>query len=262
MISTDNFKKLVRKYQYQLNSAKRVFKDQRFYETYKISKAEAGKLPSRSEIINYLLNSIQGTRYLEIGVRNPEDNFNKIKCKSKFSVDPGIEFKENPVDYKMTSDAFFKRIEDQTLFIPGGLNFDVIFIDGLHLANQVELDINNSLRIISDKGFIVVHDCNPPTEFHARESFGFKNSPARGFWNGTTWKAFYKFRHIEGLYSICFDSDWGVGIISKTKYPSFNNLGLPLENPYFEFNSHQVNKGFYMNLQNFTKWKETNILNS
>ncbi len=254
MTFINDFKQTFRKFKYQLNFAKRIYRDKKFHETYRISKAEVAKVPSRTEIINFLIELRNGTNYLEIGVRNPEDNFNKIACENKYSVDPGIEFKENPVDYKMTSDEFFEGLKVGRLNISSDLKFDVIFIDGLHLANQVEKDILNSLDLITDKGFIVVHDCNPPTEFHARELFGFRNSPARGFWNGTTWKTFYKFRHNKGLYSICFDTDWGVGVFSKTEYPGFNNLALPIDNPYFEFNSHLRNRKLYMNLQNFDDW--------
>lgn len=241
---------------YQFNFAKRVIKDKTFYRIYKISKSEGKKRGSRTEIISFLLDLIDGNNYLEIGVRNPDDNFNRITCSNKFTVDPGVEFKKNPVDYKMTSDEFFKGMHTRNSDFPIDIKFDVIFIDGLHLADQAEKDVLNSLSFIKDSGFIVLHDCNPPTEFHARESFGFMNSPARGFWNGTTWKTFYKFRHNKDLFSICFDTDWGVGVISKTKYPGFNNLALPLENPYFEFNSHLNNKNRYLNLQNFENWKK------
>jgi|SRR5690554_1776143 len=243
-------------FKYQFDVAKRVFKDEAFYQTYRVSKEEGRKKGSRTEIISFLLDLIDGENYLEIGVRNPNDNFNKIKCKNKFSVDPGIEYKENPVDFKLTSDEFFKEMYNQNPEFPFNKKFDVIFIDGLHLADQVETDILNSLRFIKDTGFIVLHDCNPPTEFHARESFNFRNSPARGFWNGTTWKAFYKFRHHADLFSICFDSDWGVGVLSKNKYLGFNNLTLPIENPYFEIKSHFSNKNRYLNLQHFENWNK------
>ncbi len=78
-------------YKYQFNFAKRVFKDKTFFQTYELSKNEERKKRSRTEIISFLLKLIDGDNYLEIGVRNPDDNFNKIKCSNKFSVDPGVE---------------------------------------------------------------------------------------------------------------------------------------------------------------------------
>ncbi len=235
-------------------NGKRIIDDPYFVGTRIETQNEISKRPRRTTIINYLLSLTPGQNYLEIGVRNPEKNFNSIICKNKISVDPGIEFKENPVEYRMTSDEFFQKLRVGTTDIDKNLKFDVVFIDGLHLADQVERDILNSIDFVTDEGFIVLHDCNPPSEFHARESYDFLNSPAGAFWNGTTWKAFYKFRYHKYLYSICFDADWGVGVISKFKYPEFNNLELPIANPYFEFNSHIRNRKLNMNLQNFDAW--------
>ena len=69
--------------------------------------------------------------YLEIGVRNPDDNFNRIKAEDKYSVDPGVEFKVNPVDFKLTSDQFFAQLLNGEV-LNQNILFDVIFIDGLH----------------------------------------------------------------------------------------------------------------------------------
>lgn len=218
------------------------------------SQEEINKKPFRSEIINFLLDSLdnEDTKYLEIGVRNPEDNFNKICSVKKISVDPGIEFKSNPVDYKMTSDIFFNNIRDGNI-LSRDIKFDVIFIDGLHLAEQVERDINNSLDYISNDGFIVIHDCNPPTEFHSRESFSYHLSPAQYFWNGTTWKAFFKFRQNTELYSCCINSDWGIGIISKN-----SNLGKPttVQNPFYEYHILNENRTDSLNLIDYEFFKE------
>ena len=74
-----------------------------------LNEIEQKKQPARYDVINFLLSSLQReTIYLEIGVRNPLDNFNRIHANAKYSVDPGIEFKENPVDFKVTSDVFFE----------------------------------------------------------------------------------------------------------------------------------------------------------
>jgi Methyltransferase domain len=118
-------------------------------------------------------------------VRNPESNFNGIKATKKYSVDPGVEFKENPVDFGITSDEFFKKLSTNEI-LSNEIRFHVIFIDGLHLAAQVDRDIQNALDYITKDGFIVLHDCNPPTEWHARESFDYNSSPAEKKWNGTT----------------------------------------------------------------------------
>ena len=213
---------------------------------------EIAKEPKRTEVINYLLSLFsRDTVYLEIGVRNPNDNFNHIKAEKKYSVDPGIEYKENPVDFQMTSDAFFEKLK-QNAILSSDIKFDVIFIDGLHLADQVDRDITNAFHYLKDDGFIVLHDCNPPTQWHAREEHAYYGSPAKNFWSGTTWKAFAKWRINPDVYSCCVDSDWGIGILSKA-----HNIGESTKNinPFYEFHILEKNRKEQLNLIDFQTLK-------
>lgn len=237
-------------------TGKKIQKDPYFSHAENLSRVELAKRPTRTEIINFFLSQTLSENYLEIGVRNPNHNFAHITCKQKTSVDPGLEFVENPVDYKMTSDAFFEALSKNETEFDSSIRFDVIFIDGLHLAEQVEKDIQNSLKYIKDEGFVILHDCNPPTYFHQREDYDFRHSPAKAYWNGTTWKAFYKYRHVENLFSICFDNDWGVGVISKKEHPGFNNLNTPIANSYFEFRELDKNRKAHLNLMDFKNWEK------
>lgn len=215
---------------------------------------EIKKKPLRFEIINFLLASFRNrsTKYLEIGVRDPNDNYNKVISDFKYSLDSGIEFKSNPVDFKMNSDEFFDHIENGKI-LNRDIKFDVIFIDGLHLANQVEKDIKNSLKFLNDDGFIVLHDCNPPTEFNTIESHGYKLSPALGYWNGTTWKAFFKYSQKEEVHTCCIDTDWGIGIISKKM--SFGNTKI-VDNPFFEYKVLDKNRKDSLNLISYQEFKD------
>jgi hypothetical protein len=249
--------KLSKKYKRQKQHSKvgsRVVSDPIHIETAQKSALELEKRPYRFDIINFLLQKVNKPHaiYLEIGVRNPHENFDKIDCAQKYSVDPGLENKENPVDFKLTSDDFFSAL-DSGKILSQDIKFDVIFIDGLHLAEQVERDIDNALRYITDDGFIVLHDCNPPTEFHARESYYYRNSPAYGLWNGTTWKAFYKARLNKSLFSCCIDTDWGVGIISKSK-----NIGTyaQVNNSFFEYHVFETNRKESLNLISFDELQQ------
>jgi len=219
----------------------------------KLSSIEIGKKPHRYNIINFLIKSFnRETHYLEIGVRNPEVNFDKIDSEHKYSVDPCIELKGMPIDFIMTSDDFFKKLRDSEI-LSNEMKFDVIFIDGLHLAEQVERDIKNSLEFLKDDGYIVMHDCNPPSEYHASENYAYRLSPSKDYWNGTTWKAFVKFRQSNDYYSCCIDTDWGVGIISKKI-----NLGKPssIENPFYEFKTLDKYRTECLNLMPFDDFKE------
>jgi len=235
---------------------KKYLNDPHYITVQKEKEIEAKKRPRRTEIINFLLTLKQKESiYLEIGVRNPNNNFNQIKASKKYSVDPGVEFKENPVDFKMTSDEFFEKLYENKL-LANDIKFDVIFIDGLHLANQVDRDISNALKFINDDGFIVLHDCNPLTEWHARENYNYHFTPARGIWNGTTWKAFLKWRFNPLYNSCCIDSDLGVGIISKN-----HQIGKSIKptNLFFEFSLLEENRREYLNLIDFKTFKKSLI---
>ena len=235
---------------------KRLVKSSYFIEGVAKTQQECSKKPSRTEVINFLLSIFnRDTNYLEIGVRDPNANYNHINASIKHSVDPGVEFKENPVDFKLTSDRFFEKLNKKEI-LPDNNKFDVIFIDGLHLANQVDRDIKNALNFIKDDGFIVLHDCNPPTQWHAREEFGFRLTPAKEYWNGTTWKAYLKWRFNDAVNSCCVDTDWGVGILSKS-----HPIGKNIEklNPFFEFKELEINRKESLNLISFSELK--NIFN-
>ena len=105
----------------------------------------------RYHIINALLENTVQKRYLEIGVRNPEDNFDRITADFKVSVDPGVESRVNHATFPLTSDEFFEKLFAGRLKIADS-TFDVIFVDGLHLADQVYRDIQNALRVVAHTG--------------------------------------------------------------------------------------------------------------
>lgn len=233
--------------------SRRSVKDPYFVKAQKLSLMEMRKRPLRTEVINHVLSLAEGeTTYLEIGVRNPDDNFNHINADKKYSVDPGVEFEANPVDFKTTSDDFFDKLSNSEV-LSAEIRFDVIFIDGLHLADQVNRDIINALKYIKDEGFIILHDCNPPTEWHARMEYDYHLSPAGRFWNGTTWKAFLKWRFNPHLHSCCIDSDWGVGVLSKNI-----QIGQSIKptNQFFEFNELDKNRTELLNLLPFEEFKK------
>lgn len=210
---------------------------------------ELAKRPTRTDVINFLLKKLnRETTYLEIGVRNPEDNFNHIDASIKYSVDPGIEFKTNPVDFKLTSDVFFEQLKSDKILSPE-VKFDVIFIDGLHTSVQVDRDIQNSFNYLKEDGFLVLHDCNPITEWHEREDYSYVFTPAGWCWSGTVWKAFVKWRSKSEIKSCCINTDWGVGILSKT-----HNLGdsTPNTNEFFEYQKLEQDREKALNLIAFS----------
>lgn len=209
----------------------------------------------RYDIINKIIEENNFKNYLEIGVCNPEDCFDKIICESKDGVDPGVEFTANPVKYRMTSDEFFHLLESNNLDKHPDFNWDVIFIDGLHISNQVMKDIINSLNHLSWNGYILLHDCNPPTIYMAREDYKVNNEYQP--WNGTVWKALYWIRSHRGdLRSCVVDTDWGVGIIKKG-----NSVTIPFDNPFYEYNKmaedRRLNLGL-IGVNELDKWLSEN----
>ena len=160
----------------------------------------------RLELINKLIKRNNYTKYLEIGVSDGYV-FDRVDLDitNKIGVDPECEIYKIHWNGKgdvrcMTSDDFFNGIDPD-------LKFDIIFIDGLHLAEQVFRDILNSLLHLNENGIIVVHDCSPPGEENA--------SPVNnyGIWNGTVYKGY-----IEAVKTFDLDfntlyTDYGCGLI-------------------------------------------------
>ena len=157
---------------------------------------------TRTEIINELIDKHRYEDYLEIGVNTPSQpgwNWNGLNVKNKVGVDPNV---DHTGVLKMTSDEFFEK--------PLSQNYDIVFVDGLHIFEQAYRDIINSLKWLSPNGTIVVHDCNPVTEITQRRE------RASDAWHGDVWKAIVKLRMEEiGLTIHTVDTDEGCAIIRR-----------------------------------------------
>jgi hypothetical protein len=206
------------------------------------------------QIINHLIKKYGYKNYLEIGVHTKSVCFDHIKAEHKTGVDPGYENPDESVDYPIESDDFFDALRAGLTEFPPDYRWDIIFIDGLHLAPQVERDVLNSLRHLSENGTVVMHDCNPTAEVIAREEY--KNPSRKNLvfngttwydemcWCGTTWKAFYKFRaSVPDISMWCVEDDFGVGIIRFGKQTL-----APFNNPYYEYKVMDANRKEHLNL--------------
>ncbi len=126
----------------------------------------------------------------------------------KDGVDPNPQ--TDHTNFKLTSDKFF-------YYLNASIKYDIVFIDGLHTYEQVRKDILNSLDHLSEKGYICLHDANPPTENHGLDY------PVYTEWNGSVYKAIMELRATRGdLDIVTVDTDWGVTIISRAN----KNVGL------------------------------------
>ena len=188
---------------------------------------------NRTDIINTFINKYDYQSYLEIGLGSGL-NYTWVKSFDKIGVDPSDEYQYTT--YRITSDEFFETIQP-TL----NKKYDIIFIDGLHTADQSYKDVINAVRYLNSGGVMIMHDCNPPTEGHQ------KVPQSQTDWNGDVWKAFYKLRLLEwndcerfwNLFTI--DTDWGCGVIHNIsldlmpKYPHGNFPIIQYEELTYDF---------------------------
>jgi hypothetical protein len=179
---------------------------------------------TRTDLLNHLIATQGYRRYLEIGVRDPHQNFAKVRLLDKHSVDP---HPRRPVTHQMTSDQFFaKRRAESPL-----PTYDLAFIDGLHVAGQVERDILNCLEHLSHGGSIVLHDCNPVTEDAQTDDYD-----GRKHWNGTVWKAWVKLRATRPDLSMwVVDIDEGCGVIRRGAQRVYNLPSLEYDQLRYDF---------------------------
>jgi len=159
----------------------------------------------RSDIINRLIKTYDYKSYLEIGYGNGY-TFHKINAPTKVGVDGGTGTPSgDSVVVRMRSEDYFKMAAKQ-----GASKYDIIFIDGSHLSEDVEKDLGSALEFLNEGGSVVMHDCNPPNQFFQERS----QSPHVGGWCGDVWKAFVRFRATRKDIEMCVvDTDYGCGVV-------------------------------------------------
>jgi len=194
----------------------------------------------------HMVNNIADARdlktYLEVGVADGQ-MLRKISIPNRVSVDPSNN-ERCVAQFRMTSDAFFTRIA-----IPNNMKWEVIFIDGLHHADQVERDIENSLDCLRhERSVVMLHDCNPPNERVQRVP-----RTGHGCWTGDVWKAVAKFRatHWGDYRVVTVDSDNGVGVIYHDPRTPHPELQLPEPLTWRWFREHRKAALGLISLQEF-----------
>lgn len=184
---------------------------------------------TRTDLLNFLVEKHGLKRYLEIGVQNPDQNFNKIKCEYKVSVDPDP---NAHADFQMTSDEFFSNVNTE-----GG--YDLVFIDGEHSEQQLEKDFFNALKIICMGGWIVMHDTNPVSEHLTHFP-----RDKKGSWNGSA----YRFAsRLNSKKYFTVNIDHGLSLYQKTEFPLIKS-NIPMVWDYFDKNRKE--------LLNLISWEE------
>ncbi len=182
--------------------------------------------PSRFEIIQKIIDKKKYENYLEIGC-DKDSNFTKISIKNKIGVDP-----LSGGNLKMTSNVFFKN--NKTFF-------DCIFIDGLHIYEQVREDIFNSIKFLNPNGIIIIHDCLPLKIWNQIVPKMY------GHWNGDVWKAIVEARTLKDIDTYTCMADHGLGIIFKRA--NRNLLSLNITNfKKLKFKDYYIKHKNFMNI--------------
>lgn len=166
----------------------------------------------RWDIINKFITDRNYKSFLEIGTASGEC-FNHVIAEEKVSVDPN---EQTNATYKVTSDKYFANKKYHK-----NQSFDIIFIDGLHEAEQAYRDIQNALNHLNRGGVIVIHDC-APTSKQMQEPYTNQH-----FWTGDVWKAFVKARAELPYDMYVVKQDFGCGIIDTTQKKKQNTDDLP-----------------------------------
>ena len=137
-------------------------------------------------VVNQLLAALAGDRYAEIVVGDPSIYRNRVQAG--------------------TSDSFGGGI-----LPPAGAAYDVVLVDGWHEEDSCYADIEAALLAVGEHGAVVVHDTNPPTEWHQRDAASFEPGSE---WNGQAWRAVQRLaRERPEVWLRTVDTEWGCTVI-------------------------------------------------
>jgi GT2 family glycosyltransferase len=191
---------------------------------------QADDVLMRWDILNAVAEQIGATRYLEVGVSDG-GCMGHVRVAEKWGIDPF----PHPDGVKAAT-MFCTRSSDWfwTAFAPlQAPEWDLVFIDGEHIAEQVYRDVQGALAVLSPGGVICLHDCNPSTEAMQRV-------PAvQGEWTGDCWRAVARLRS-EGEHTVrVVNSDYGVGII----LPRRREARIALEKPWHDLEWADLEQG-------------------
>lgn len=180
-------------------------------------------MKNRTELINYIIKKRGYQSYLEIGVQGGV-NFSAVNVITKVGVDPAI---NSVATIKMTSDKYFAENNSK---------FDLIFIDGLHLKEQVWKDIKNALTHLNSGGIILLHDCSPTSKQAQRRIF-----INHKHWNGDVWKAVARLRMTDTHVRVSVvDLDEGIGIVEPGEQDLFVPKKIFLTYKFLENNRQRL----------------------
>lgn len=154
-------------------------------------------MKNHTDLLNLIAQVIGAKTYIEIGVFNPDHNFNHIQVEHKIGVDPDPAAKASMTATSDKAFGLFKEI---------GAKANLFWIDGLHEKEQVKLDIQNAWNCLEVGGVIAIHDSNPH-----KESITHVPRDSRE-WCGDVYKTICQLKHSS---KFTVDFDYGCCVIRK-----------------------------------------------
>jgi hypothetical protein len=179
---------------------------------------------NRKAVVNLLMAGTPDGSYLEIGCAG-NDLFDAVMAGRKVGVDP-----VRGGTHRLTSDAFFASYD--------GEPFDVVFIDGLHLYDQVRRDLDGALGVLRPGGWIAMHDMLPRDwlEEHVPQI------RTRG-WTGDGWKVAFELLASADVEFRLVAIDHGVVVVKPlTRAPRIPDLSAALRAARFRYLHENVSR--------------------
>lgn len=167
---------------------------------------------NRVELIESLLARSKRKRYCEIGTGSFA-TYDAIEARHKQGVDPFPSRAVTDDIFVGTSDEFFAQNDKQ---------FDVVFVDGLHYADQCLKDIHSA---VACSRWVVVHDVNPENEAQTIIPRGKQVQ-----WCGSVFRAWAGILQ-RTIYAKTYLDDWGLGVLDSERVdrPFAVNKDMTLE---------------------------------
>ena len=170
----------------------------------------------------------QPASYLEIGVSKGRSMALANSSTRVVGVDPAFQ-----IDAEISAEARLFPIPSDDFFARYNLfeelrhdQLDIVFIDGLHLFEQVLKDFVNVEKYANKNTVVLIHDCFPVSELTA------ERNRTTNFWTGDTWKIIPCLRRERPDLNVnvipCRPSGLGIitGLNSQSSHLARNLEGL------------------------------------
>jgi hypothetical protein len=225
-------------------------------------------MSASSDRINFLASINEAKSYLEIGVSNGF-TFNNVKIDKKDAVDVRFGFDVSSFENEFV--RFFEEPSDTFFSSDKPMNYDIIFIDGLHTFEQTLRDFIASFRHSNRNTIWIIDDTIPSDVFSCLRD----PSDSRGFrgrhgltgadWHGDVYKV-VAFIH-DFFPTVEYRTVWKGGNPqtiamwgNRKVNPIYNSAERISRLNYFELDEFDRTDGFQKaNFDDIAEWIKQNV---